>query len=903
MRVQTNINGMTTTSTFNEGDCYSLVNLRKKNGTLHPVTPRMVEFELQDKYDIYFVHSFNDYENWIGIKNSESGGSDVYWIASKNIDSGNYNVFDEPVFILNTGTTVADEVISVEQIGNTLSLITGNSILYLLYSDLNYETLGAIPEIQPISWFNYGYYYNKQFSDEYSTLTSDDINSATIGLFNLFKNDIYDKVNGCLFDAHLMVFAFRLYDGSYIKQTSPVLLCGNLLQTAFAIFSFNSNISFNISNSGIGINSNKIYLEFDLSYLNSWSDIIKSVDIFISNGLGKSAESNFIPETDIVNHFNASAGLMVDGFNLMNDDSLMINNIKSNANFYLIDSIPIGTVSQYINDSALNTMFCFPNKSVLDNLDILIDQQTLPVDSFSHHSITGNVSYAYNNRLHLAQIKTTLFKGFDINFFTLSKIFLGESYFGVGYVKDIDGNIIRHDDNPVTDVRFNGFIMGDFLRNAYGILIEVYLKINGQTDIVYAEANINDDFWLNPYFSYPDPSAFKVQFYVINSDGTGYIIQEYQLTSSEYINNSFYINSVVVDNFVEVSPLNMLEVANPPSEIDIPDTMPSYVEENKLKVSAINDPFIFPNETTYLVSDGVILNMASVAIRISEGQFGQYPLYVFTNKGIYSMATGSGDVVYSQEAAPTSYEVPINSVICITPFGVIFISSRGVCMIIGQNVELLTYPLQQYPKELNIQSTPELDSLLLNYGKNALTDYLKGIEFIIYNPHENELIIIDKDSSFNFVMNFDSKQFYLSTEKIDHIVENTFPELIVIDGYNVKNYAQSGSNSAYVSLVTRPLIFGTTDLKNLERMFFRATLYNPIESVILNYYSIDKINFFALKGYNITQGNRKDFDMGLHSRSKYRQFLFAFAGTLDEKSELEYLETEIVQEYNNTKMR
>jgi len=49
--------------------------------------------------------------------------------------------------------------------------------------------------------------------------------------------------------------------------------------------------------------------------------------------------------------------------------------------------------------------------------------------------------------------------------------------------------------------------------------------------------------------------------------------------------------------------------------------------------------------------------------------------------------------------------------------------------------------------------------------------------------------------------------------------------------------------------------------------------------------------------------NRIDFDMGLFGRSKYRQFLFAFAGTLNEKSELKYLETEIVEEYNNTKMR
>jgi len=85
-------------------------------------------------------------------------------------------------------------------------------------------------------------------------------------------------------------------------------------------------------------------------------------------------------------------------------------------------------------------------------------------------------------------------------------------------------------------------------------------------------------------------------------------------------------------------------------------------------------------------------------------------------------------------------------------------------------------------------------------------------------------------------------------------------------------------------------------------MFLRAVLLQSKNSVILNYYSIDEVNFKVLRIRNIGDGNRKDFNMGLFARSKYRQFLFAFYGTLREKSEIQYLETEIVKEYNNTKM-
>jgi len=906
MRVQTNINGIMTASSYQEGDCYSLVNLRKKNGTLHPVTERKTEFELKDKYDIVFVHSNSGYENWIGTKNLESGGSEVWW-----------NINNEPELIFDTET----KIISIEQIGNTLSLITEKEILYMLYGDQEYKVLGEIPEIEPIKWFNYGYFRTKSYADEYPTFATgfaetEEFRPASIGIFNVFRKKLYDSLDGCLIDSHLMVFAFRLYDGSYVKQTSPVLLCGNLFETASIQRNMFSSYSGPLYQEHyyIGINANKICLEFDLNYLNKWKDIIKSVDIFISNGLGKCAESNIIEDIDITivqppNPFPSSWSQW-NHISLMKDDALMIENIKSTTNFYLIDSIPIGTVSDY--DVNVDGAFSFPKKSVLSDIDLLIQRESLPVDSYSHHTVTGNISYTYNNRLHLADIKTALFKGFNADYFVLPDRFRGISFFGEKYVWNLDESMIPSDVVPVEDLRYNGFRKGNSTSSFSGILIAVDLNINSDTKTVYAELYSEDNYgiadWLNPFFSYPDSRAVRVRFYEIKSQNQFRLFYASDLTPSSGANYSYCLSTIFDSksniNYVTPPPVLMEGGFLPPDieTIDIPNEMPSYSEENKLKVSALNNPFMFPNQTTYLVSNGKILNMASVATRISEGQFGQYPLYVFTNKGIYSMSIGTGEVVYATEAAPTSYEVPTTPVICITPFGVIFTSARGVCIISGQDVELLTYPLQQHPKELLIQSTSEIDEILLDFGKNPFIEYIETVKFIIYNPHENELIIHNGDT-FNWVLCFDSKQFYQSTEIIDQVVENTFPDLKVIEGMKVKNYSQSGDDKAHVSLITRPLNFGTTDLKKLDRMFLRATIFNPVESIILNYYSIDEINFFALRGMKINPESRKDFDMGLFGRSKYRQFLFAFAGTVNEKSEIQYLESEIIKEYDNTKMR
>jgi hypothetical protein len=223
-------------------------------------------------------------------------------------------------------------------------------------------------------------------------------------------------------------------------------------------------------------------------------------------------------------------------------------------------------------------------------------------------------------------------------------------------------------------------------------------------------------------------------------------------------------------------------------------------------------------------------------------------------------------------------------------------------------VDLLTPQLQQPPQNLHIQTNEILEGVVLNLTAN-FTDFLKAIEYILYNPAENELIIRDKDADFNYVYCFDSRKFYQSTEKFDNAVQNTFPDLLVIEDKKIKDYSQSQSSKAHVSLITRPLLFGTPDLKRLERMIVRTNLFdiqNPVagkQSVLLNYYSIDEVNFRILRGIGLNPGSRKDIDMGMFARSKFRQFMLAFAGVVDEKSEIKFIETEIEKEYQNTKMR
>jgi len=864
-RIQTQINGITTTSVYQEGDSYSLVNLRKKNGVLHPVSQRKIVQELTQDYDIVFVHQNLSYENWIGVRNISDTKSEIYW-----------KILDENPILIDFGEDIF-RINSVQQIGNTLVLITDTTIKYLLFNGEDYIVLGEIPEMDTIHYFLESFTYTANFNALYDgkSVLAENTTEAVLGLYNYAKQKVWDETKGCLFDSHMMVFAFRLYDGSHIKHSSPILLCSPEYPGATVDISLmhpDGQYIYNLD-SNVHLKYYHTHLLFDTNYLEKWKDIIIGIDVFISIGLGYNSESNF---KDLMSPIDNSP-IQGTGMLLLKEQTSMIQNIKDVGNFYLVSSIKIGE----IGDSN-NNLYEIPLKSNLNNLDILIDKESLALDTFSHNKITGDVVYTYNRRLHLANIKNTLFNGFDFGWFEL--------YYITGKLNWYNGY------NPVNYSQYQ----------YQGIAIMVDIKINGITKTVCVKYESPIVFWINPYFSYPDSRAFKTRFYEILGENSYRLIHEIDLTPSSYLNLAYYISTESGDEKVKPP------IPNNNSNTEQVEIIPqdeSYAESGKLKVSSLNNPFIFPNENTYTVGNGDILALATIAPRISEGSFGQYPLYVFTTKGIYSLAIGSGTIVYSNEVAPTSYEVPTTKIVCETPFGVVFTSNRGICMITGQEVQLLTSPIQEHPKILNIQEHPNINKVILNYGETKFVEFLKGIEFILYNPFENELIITDKDSPFNYVLNFESKQIYQSTEKIDKIVENNFPKLNVIEERTLKDYSESEMPDAKISLISRPILYGTDDFKKLERMILRALLFNVNKDVnenkthIINYFSIDGINFDILRGIPIKHGSCKDLDMGLFARSKYRQFLFAFAGIIDEKSQIQYLETEILEEYNNTKMR
>ncbi len=852
-RVQTNINGISTTSEYQDGDCISLVNLRPKNGALIPVSPRKVVNSLTDHYEIIFVHKGAHYENWIGVQNVQGSGKVTVHILEE--DTNRRRTFSIP-----------DIIVSIEQIGNTLSIITANNIYYLLYRNTTYSFLGELPELPVIEFRTGEEYTQKKFYNSFvneGSVTKENFIEMTKAALYMARQELADDKSPVFYDSFFVRYAFRLYDNTITKHSPPILVMPptEIVKMMWVHYRFKDGHINGLrgTNPSVSVKGFNFTISYDLSHLSAWTDIIQSVDIFISPYMAIATPEN------IGSHFKTSDDeKWYTDFVIEKLTSGNIASVKQNSLFYFVKSLEIGTFGRNM---------IFPEENADTKLmENIAQRDQMTDDNFSQHKYGANVSYVYNNRLHIADIKTTFFNGFHPGYFQWNGTYNG----------------IEQPDRMVRQ-----------------IIAEVELQtetVSGKVYSIYGVRGSVPELFTSAFISYPDARAKKMNIYMIAQNGYCYLARSLKLQPHDFLNLAYFVN----DNLEPV-----VYPSNYPRPTNEPETggSVSIRESNKLKVSELNNPLNFPNVNTYLVGNGSIMAMATNIMNVSDWNYGQYPLYVFTSEGIWTLNVGDGTAVYSTVTAPTYNEAPTVPVVSPTPIGVVFVTKRGLHIINGQQVNYITPHIEQDRLPINESVFDELRGMLHPLPVYNFKNYLEGLKNMFYNPYENELVIAGKREGFNYVLNLDTNLIHQSTESVDLIVRNIYPRLMGIADRKIKDFAQSYTPDTHVSFVTRPLRYGTQDIKKMERTILRGYLLkmkSTLEGVkpfAVIYCSGDGINFIPLKGLFLNNGSYKDIDLGMFACSKHRQFIFSFAGIVEDKSQINYLETMIEKEYNNSKMR
>lgn len=199
-----------------------------------------------------------------------------------------------------------------------------------------------------------------------------------------------------------------------------------------------------------------------------------------------------------------------------------------------------------------------------------------------------------------------------------------------------------------------------------------------------------------------------------------------------------------------------------------------------------------------------------------------------------------------------------------------------------------------------------MEGIIHNFEQIPFGKYLENLDNLVYDPFENELIICDKESNFNYVLNFYSQSFYQSTERIDLIVGNTFPELNVVAEYKLKDYSsididnEGNARRTDISFILRPVQFGSHYIKWLSESLMFTNLYDTDKLRWTVHSSNDGINFQLVSGVGPMDRKRyTKLDHGRIQGNKFSHFLFTFGATVGHESWIECIESTVGEEYKN----
>lgn len=275
---------------------------------------------------------------------------------------------------------------------------------------------------------------------------------------------------------------------------------------------------------------------------------------------------------------------------------------------------------------------------------------------------------------------------------------------------------------------------------------------------------------------FPDSRAYKMLIKYTYGNAANTTYREYDMHPHPYLDCAYYYGSLSMD-------LSSLGKAVP--KFDYPVNAIDDLD-NKLFISQINEPFSFPKEGRYTFQTKV-LGVAVANTALSQGQFGQFPLYVFTEDGIWAMETASDGSFISQK--PLSREVCVNpNSITSIDNAVVFVTSKGVMMIQGSGVANISAYMngRHYTPNESAQRViacqkgfDEFNAAITD--KTAFTSFMKDASVAYDYVGQRLIFISSKDLGYQYIYKIDTQTWHkISLDNFDRAKPlNSFPDCLI----------------------------------------------------------------------------------------------------------------------------
>ena len=834
-----------------DGELATCLNLINEDGALHPIHQPVIaepNITLDAGDTIELVHKATHNETIHSHYIIRKSDDTWYWMEKGG--DGTKNTIDLNGFHVNAVTAV----------GNIVNFVGEISIKYLYWIDDNYQLFDRDNfnygiKIDFKEWDFHGGTAEISLGDEFWDYVTYKSSSSGRKITGMNVNQVSKVFN--MFDAVInktLSDKGKQWQKYFVFGVAAIRLYDGTYYSISNIFKLDWNsetlasISVDPYNKkfwSIGPTIATYTISANIDNLDKISNLIQGIDIFLSK-----AES-------FVNLESAAAKYVVPESNDRDQGDMFFTMMSGKEAASAIDSL-----------SFYHSLFISKDEfgKELQLKRVEGTEESLPLANLYRSDLGGKCAITYNNRLHVGNVKE-------------------------GYNVDLISNI--------TPKRAN---------------IEE-LKTEG---IVRVKAS-NKEFWckvddlgarLYYFVCVPILNVSEIRFY--KKTGTSVFEKStVSLHSSETTAFSFYVAGEGKENVPQFAlpweKSSEEEWNNIVSKYENYKTNTNALPYSSVvKVSEAENPLIFPAKNSVQVGSSIINALAANTRPISEGQFGDAPLYAFTDEGVWVLMLGSEGTYIARQ--------PANRDICSNPKGilqiddaVLFPTERGIMMQRGRESECITDVLDDYPfdflsiyshstkdktypnKLLATGSIPESDVKYVRFRK-----YLENAD-MIYDYYDSRIIVFNPYYTYAYVYSLKSKMWGTMHNVFNKRV-NIYPESYATDkdGKILDVYVKEPTESVPFFLCSRPLTLGQEVYKTMfdciARGYFSSIQAGKCGMVLFG--SNDLVNWYYI-------GSSVDIFIRSLVGSPYKYFRIALIGKLASNESISGLSTAFQERLQN----
>lgn len=736
-RKQVQIKGINRSSQIAQpGECYELINVRRYNKNWYDAKQKK-KLKSISEYESFFIHTVNESEHFL----------------SYDIDTGWVLYYED---INNTRPDASFQIekidegsrVRMEMLGNVVMIFDDtNRLTYYMLWDVEtsaYRWIGSLPF--PVIDVNFNSYIESN-SDlnriiyEFDLSGSYTIESAINSLIGFIYKGYSKWYEKGLFNGYVLAqAAWELFDGSYIKmpvsliyvsvdplnegdivegtsKISPMLSVYTDIQDTTRIYKGTrfraAHLSYSIPNQSI------------LSDLTKYKSIIKSLAIFMSkpvNRFGENAFENGKDSYHVLEYTKEDASITPE--KILNDQPLY--KVKS------IDLKDIAVVSNQIIDSDLTT---------------LQSNEEIQVGELSH-GFHASSSFFYNSRIWMAGMSTIFNKWVNprVNSLggTTSKKVMFEyklvTQQGVYWVKSNEITttnsyldlpfLISYPDSRATQFRILVKLSNTW-REIFTISLTPSLRDNLSFAFIGDLGDLTIDEGTNTFQIQP-PSTTAVSTAVRTrfSDVLRMALDE--ISTSGYFVQALW-KYPITETYVNSSN---------------PTKYP--IDYNRVQATELNNPFFTMAINSYQVGSGHIQDLAANFIPMTSLQFGQHPVIVLSDDGIYALELGTTTLVTRvstiSQIVAKGKSVNAESI-------VVFKNDNGLYQIVGREITLISEKLDGLVN-MPLDGDELYDVLKGSTVKLSEVDFLTYLEdaILLYDNGYSELIVSNATYPYSYVL-------------------------------------------------------------------------------------------------------------------------------------------------------